>query len=52
MGGSVWAGQISGMITKEQSAKEIVEELMLELSEVLGIQIEGLEAMISQIKNK
>ncbi len=31
MGGSVLAGQISGMITKEQTANEIIEEMMSEL---------------------
>ena len=52
MGGSVLAGQISGMITKEQTAKEMVEELMLELNQVLTGKIEGLDDMMSQIKNK
>ena len=52
MRGSVLAGQISGMITKEQTAKEMVEELILELNQVLADKIEGLETMVSQIKNK
>ncbi len=52
MRGSVLAGQISGMITKEQTAKEMVEELMLELNQVLAGKIEGLDDMMSQIKNK
>lgn len=52
MRGSVLAGQISGMITKEQTTKEIIEELMLELNQIVGDKIENLEAMVSQIKNK
>ena len=52
MRGSVLAGQISGMVTKEQTAKEMIEELMLELNQLVGDKIENLEAMVSQINNK
>ena len=52
MRGSVLAGQISGMITKEQTTKEIIEELMLELNQLIGDKIDNLEVMIDQIKNK
>ena len=52
MRGSVLAGQISGMINKEQTTKEIIEELMLELNQIVGDKIENLEAMVSQINNK
>ncbi len=37
MEGSVLAGQISGMITKEQTSKEIIDELMSELTDTLSI---------------
>ena len=52
MRGSVLAGQISGMITKEQTAKEMIEELMLELDQVLAGKVEGLEEMIGQVRSK
>ncbi len=52
MRGSVLAGQISGMINKEQTTKEIIEELMLQLNQLVGDKIENLEAMVSQINNK
>ncbi|HHX62699.1 MAG TPA: enoyl-[acyl-carrier-protein] reductase FabK [Epulopiscium sp.] len=34
--GAVMAGQISGLVTKEQSAKEIVEEVWKETKELMG----------------
>lgn len=34
--GCIMAGQVSGMITKEQSCKEIIEEIFKETEEVLG----------------
>ena len=34
--GSVMAGQIAGLISKKQSCKEIIDELMSELEDVLG----------------
>jgi enoyl-[acyl-carrier protein] reductase II len=33
--GSVMAGQIAGMISKEQSCKEIIEELMAQTVEIV-----------------
>lgn len=35
--GTVMSGQIAGMITKEQTAKEIIEELVSELTNLMGI---------------
>lgn len=35
--GTVMAGQIAGMISKEQTAKEIIEELVSELKDLMGI---------------
>ena len=35
--GSVMAGQISGLINKEQSCKEIIEEIMKEVSDIFQI---------------
>ena len=40
--GSVLAGQIAGMITKEQSTKEIIEELMSGVKESFKLQVEGI----------
>lgn len=37
MHGTVMAGQIAGMIKKEQSAKEIIEEIIAEADKLLGI---------------
>ncbi|MBX7415114.1 enoyl-[acyl-carrier-protein] reductase FabK [Clostridium chauvoei] len=34
--GSVMAGQISGLVNKEQTAKEIIEEIFLEATNVMG----------------
>jgi enoyl-[acyl-carrier protein] reductase II len=34
--GSVMSGQIAGMVNKEQSCKEIIEELMSEFSALTG----------------
>ncbi|MEG0013452.1 MAG: enoyl-[acyl-carrier-protein] reductase FabK [Cellulosilyticaceae bacterium] len=34
--GTVMSGQIAGMITKEQTAKEIIEELVSELTNLMG----------------
>ena len=34
--GSVMAGQISGLVNKEQTAKEIIEEIFLEATKVMG----------------
>lgn len=42
--GSVLAGQISGMIKKEQTAEEIIEDLMFGVKERLGLQVEGINA--------
>lgn len=39
--GSVLAGQIAGMVNKEQTTKEIIEELMSEVRERFRLQIEG-----------
>ena len=36
--GTVMAGQIAGMITKEQSCKEIVEEIAAQAEKLLGRQ--------------
>ena len=40
--GSVLAGQIAGMITKEQTTKEIIDDLMTGVKECLGLKIEGI----------
>jgi len=45
LNGAVMAGQIAGLVTKRQTAKEIVEELMWELKEVM-------EARIKQINEE
>lgn len=42
--GSVLAGQIAGMITKEQTTEEIIQELMLGIKERLNLQIKGINA--------
>ena len=42
--GSVLAGQISGLIKKEQTAEEIIEDLMSGVKERLGLQVEGINA--------
>ena len=52
MQGSVLAGQISGMIQKEQTAKEMIYELMKELQACLGQEIDGLGAMIERISSE
>ncbi len=48
--GSVLAGQIAGMVKKEQTTREMIIELMLEFQTALGGKVDGLEAMIGQIK--
>ena len=40
--GSLMAGQIAGMVKKEQTCKEMIEEMMLEAEELLGIGSVGL----------
>ena len=40
--GSVLAGQIAGMITKEQTTKAIIQELMDGVKESLKLQVEGI----------
>lgn len=40
--GSILAGQISGMITKQQTTKEIIDDLMNGFKERLNLQIEGI----------
>lgn len=40
--GSVLAGQIAGMITKEQTTKEIIDDLMTGVKECLGLKVEGI----------
>lgn len=40
--GSILAGQISGMITKQQTTKEIIDDLMNGVKERLNLQIEGI----------
>ena len=42
--GSVLAGQIAGMITKEQTTEEIIQELMLGVKEKLNLQVNGINA--------
>ena len=42
--GSVLAGQIAGMITKEQTTDAIIQELMEGVKESLSLQIEGINA--------
>ena len=42
--GSVLAGQIAGMITKEQTTEEIVQELMLGVKESFNLQVKGINA--------
>ena len=42
--GSVLAGQIAGMITKEQTTEEIIRELMIDVKERFGLQVEGINA--------
>ena len=34
--GTVMAGQIAGMITKEQTCKEMIEEMMEQATKLLG----------------
>ena len=34
--GTVMAGQIAGLITKEQTCKEMIEEMMAQAKELLG----------------
>ena len=36
MNGTVMAGQIAGMINKEQTCKEIIDEMMEQASSLLG----------------
>lgn len=40
--GSVLAGQISGMITKEQTTKEIIDEIMSGVKERFNLKVEGI----------
>lgn len=40
--GSVLAGQISGMITKEQTTQEIIDELMTGVKERFNLKVEGI----------
>lgn len=40
LNGTVMSGQIAGLVKKEQTSKEIVEELMKELEEVIGLRKE------------
>lgn len=40
--GSVLAGQIAGMVKKEETAKEIIEDIMAGMRERLGVSIEGI----------
>lgn len=40
--GSLMAGQIAGMVKKEQTCKEMIEEMMREAEELLGIGSVGL----------
>lgn len=40
--GSILAGQIAGMITKQQTTKEIIDELMSGVKERLSLQVEGI----------
>lgn len=40
--GSVLAGQISGMITKEQTTQEMIDELMAEVKERFNLKVEGI----------
>ena len=42
--GSVLAGQIAGLISKEQTAKEILEELIKETKHCMNLQIDGINA--------
>ena len=42
--GSVLAGQIAGMITKEQTTEEIIRELMIDVKERFSLQVEGINA--------
>ena len=41
MNGTVMAGQIAGMIAKEQSCREIIEEIMASAEELLGYRTVG-----------
>lgn len=52
MTGSVLSGQIAGMITKEQTAKEIIEELMSELSEITIQRTNAIQFAINSKENK
>lgn len=40
--GSILAGQISGMITKQQTTKEIIDDLMNGVKERLNLRVEGI----------
>lgn len=40
--GSVLAGQIAGMVKKEETAKEIIEDIMAGMKERLGVSIKGI----------
>ena len=40
--GSIMAGQVAGLVNKEQSSKEIIEEMMTELYKVYKITGENL----------
>ena len=37
MNGSVMAGQVAGLISKRQSCKEIIEEIMMEAEKLLKL---------------
>ncbi len=52
MMGSVLAGQISGMIKKEETAYEIIKEMMFTLERSLELRPDGLEQMLKQLENK
>lgn len=42
--GSVLAGQISGMITKEQTAEEMIQEIMVGVKSCFSLQVDGINA--------
>ena len=48
--GSVLAGQIAGMVTKEETAKDIVKDLLIGVSNCLEQTIDGLDQMLIEIE--